>query len=584
MPMTTSRWERVGLVTLLTVTAVLYLWHLAINGYGNDFYAAAAQAGGQSWSAWFFGALDAQDFITVDKPPAALWITGLSVRVFGLSPWSVLAPQAVMGVAAVAVLYATVRRTLAGTRHAAVGALLAGAILGLTPAAALLFRFNNPDALLVLLLVVAAYCLIRAVESAAVWWLVAVGAALGAAFLTKMLQGFLVAPAFALTYLLLAPTTWRRRAMQLLAGCAALAVTAGWWIVVVQLVPPAERPFVGGSIDDTELELAVGYNGIDRIVGNGHAVRTGVDRLFTGEVGIEIGWLLPAATVAAGFGIHLAARRRLPRTQLAALVMWTVWLSVAAIVFGYMRGMVHAYYTVMLAPAIGGLIGCGAVWGWQRRARLDGRSWLAAMGVSATLSAAVLLHRNGFASIPPLVALLGAASLAALGVLAGRRVAPVAAVAGAVVAVLPTAAVAVATAMTPHHGSQPLAVQQERGDGWLGDLASNRDLAGLLATATTPWSAATNGSQAAAALELASGTSVMAVGGWRGDPVPTLPEFINDVHARRISFYVEAGRPLHGEVIRSANHTRAHTREIADWVAAHYPGVRIGSATVYRLL
>jgi len=228
MRMTTSRWERVGLVTLLTVTAVLYLWHLSINGYGNDFYAAAAQAGAQSWSAWFYGALDAHDFITVDKPPAALWITGLSVRLFGMSPWSVLAPQAVMGVAAVTVLYATVRRTLTGTRHAAAGALLAGAVLALTPAAALMFRFDNPDALLVLVLVAAAHCLTRAVGSAAVWWVVAAGAALGAAFLTKMLEGLIVAPAFALTYLLLAPTTWRRRAVHLLAGAAAVVIAAGW--------------------------------------------------------------------------------------------------------------------------------------------------------------------------------------------------------------------------------------------------------------------------------------------------------------------------------------------------------------------
>lgn len=581
--MTTSRWERVGPVALLTVTAVLYLWNLSINGYGNDFYAAAAQAGAQSWSAWFYGALDAGDFITVDKPPAALWITGLSVRLFGMNPWSVLAPQAVIGVAAVAVLYATVRRTLTGTPHAAVGALLAGTVLALTPAAALMFRFDNPDALLVLLLVVAAYCLTRAVESAAVWWLVAVGAALGAAFLTKMLEGFLVAPAFALTYLLLAPTTWWQRGYHLLAGTAAAGVAAGWWIVVVQLVPPGDRPFVGGSTDDSELELALGYNGMDRIVGSGHTAHTGIARMFSGEIGIEIGWLLPTAAVAAVFGVHLAARRGLPRSQLAALLMWTAWLSVATTVFAYMRGMVHAYYTVVLAPAVGALIGCGVMWAWPRRTRIDGRAGLAVMSVSTAIGAAVLLRHNGFDVRLP-AAIAGGAVVAALGMLAGRRFAPAAAVLGLVVAVLPTAGFTVATVMTPHRGSQPLALQQGRGSGWVDDLASNRDLARLLTTAATPWSAATNGSQAAAALEIASGTSVMAVGGWRGDPVPTLPEFVDDVHARRVTFYVEAGRPQHGEVIRGVNHTRAHTREIADWVAAHYAGVRIGSSTVYRLL
>ena len=159
------------------------------------FYAAAAQAGSQSWTAWFFGSLDAHDFITVDKPPAALWVTGLSVRLFGMSSWSVLAPQALMGVG---VGRGAVRHGAAGVLRRRAGraaGLLAGAVLACTPAAALMFRFNNPDALLVLLLTVAAYCLTRArrrPRRGAGWLLV--GVVMGAAFLTKMLQGFLVLP------------------------------------------------------------------------------------------------------------------------------------------------------------------------------------------------------------------------------------------------------------------------------------------------------------------------------------------------------------------------------------------------------
>ena len=148
----TARWPRWALATLLAATAVLYLWNLSARGYGNIFYAAAAQAGAHSWSAWFFGSLDAHDFITVDKPPGALWVTGLSVRLFGMSSWAVLVPQALMGVASVAVLYATVRRTFQDPQPGMVAGLLAGAALACTPAAALIFRFNNPDALLVLLL------------------------------------------------------------------------------------------------------------------------------------------------------------------------------------------------------------------------------------------------------------------------------------------------------------------------------------------------------------------------------------------------------------------------------------------------
>lgn len=584
--MTTSRWQHAGLFALLAATAALYLWHLSINGYGNDFYAAAAQAGAQSWSAWFYGALDARNFITVDKPPAALWITGLSVRLFGMNPWSVLVPEALMGVAAVAVLYATVRRSFSGRPYAPVAGLLAGAVLAVTPAAALMFRFNNPDALLVLLLVVAAYCLTRAVESASWRWLVAAGAVLGTAFLTKMLQGFLVLPAFGLTYLLLAPASWRRRLYHLLAAGGALVVAAGWWVLTVQLVPPSDRPYIGGSTDDTELDLALGYNGISRIVGGEHHAGAryghGLARLFTAEVGNEIGWLLPAAVAAAGFGLYLAARHRLPRTELAALVMWTGWLVTTSVVLGYMNGMLHPYYTVSLAPAIGALLGCGVVWAWRGRARLDARIALAVLASTAALSGINLLHRNMIGPTWLVWAITAVAVLAAIGLIVGHRVAVPGLVLAAVGGLIPVTGFAVATVTTPHRGTQPVTVNQS--SGWLGDLAENHELAAMLAATRTTWSAATNGSQPAAALEIASGTAVMAVGGWSGDPVPTLPQFIDDVHAGRITYYVEAGHRLHGEVIRAPNRTNAHTREIADWVAAHYTPVPMGSSTVYRLI
>src|SRR6478672_2788407 len=143
-----DRRERTGLLALLAATAVLYLWGLGASGYANDFYAAAVQAGTKSWKAFFFGSLDSANAITVDKPPASLWVMALSGRIFGFSSWSMLAPQALMAVGAVALLWATVRR-VAGPA----AGLLAGAVLALTPVAVLMFKFNNPDALLVLLMV-----------------------------------------------------------------------------------------------------------------------------------------------------------------------------------------------------------------------------------------------------------------------------------------------------------------------------------------------------------------------------------------------------------------------------------------------
>ena len=183
------RWVRPALLVLLLATAALYLWALGSAGWANDYYAAAVQAGTQDWKAWLFGSLDAGNAITVDKPPAALWVMVLSGRIFGFSAFTMLLPQALMGVSAVAVLYATVRRT-----SGSAAGLIAGAVLALTPVAALMFRFNNPDALLVLLMVVAAYCVVRATETASTRWIALAGCAMGFAFLTKMLQAFLVVP------------------------------------------------------------------------------------------------------------------------------------------------------------------------------------------------------------------------------------------------------------------------------------------------------------------------------------------------------------------------------------------------------
>src|SRR5664280_1557791 len=213
------RWVRPALLALLAGTAALYILGLGANGWANSFYTAAVQAGTQSWKAFFFGSFDAANFITVDKPPGSLWLTGLSARMFGVNAWSILVPQALAGVATVGLLYATVRR-----HFSAAAGLLAGAALALTPVATLMFRYNNPDALLVLLLVAGAYAVTRATETASARWLALAGVLVGFGFLTKALQALLVVPAFTLVYLLAAPTSLGRRLGHLvLAGVAMLA-------------------------------------------------------------------------------------------------------------------------------------------------------------------------------------------------------------------------------------------------------------------------------------------------------------------------------------------------------------------------
>ena len=193
-------WVRPSLAGLLLATGILYLWGLGASGWANAFYSAAVQAGSSSWKAFFFGSFDAANAITVDKPPASLWVMDLSARLFGVNAWSILVPQALMGVATVGVVFASVRRWFS-----AGAGLIAGAVVAVTPVAALMFRFNNPDALLVLLLTVAAYAVLRAMEAASWRWMALAGVLVGFGFLTKMLQAFIVLPAFGLVYLLAAP-------------------------------------------------------------------------------------------------------------------------------------------------------------------------------------------------------------------------------------------------------------------------------------------------------------------------------------------------------------------------------------------
>src|SRR5450755_2267265 len=295
-------WARPALVALLVCTGIAYLWDLSASGNANSFYAAAVQAGTRSWKAFFFGSLDSSSFITVDKPPASIWVMALSGRIFGFSSASMLIPQAIEGVAAVALLYAAVKRWFGSG-----AGLMAGGLLAITPVAALMFRFNNPDALLVCLLVAGAYCLIRALEGASTRWVLAAGTMIGFAFLAKMMQAFLVLPAFGLVYMVAAPTGLRRRLWQSLAGGLAILISAGWWVAIVALWPAGSRPMIDGSPDNNIFNLITGYNGLGRLFGasgpsggggggggTNFSGQRGVLRLFNQLMGGQASWLLPA--------------------------------------------------------------------------------------------------------------------------------------------------------------------------------------------------------------------------------------------------------------------------------------------------
>ncbi|MCA1169150.1 glycosyltransferase family 39 protein [Rothia kristinae] len=352
---------------LLAVTAAAYLWNLGANGWGNGFYAAAAQAGADNWEAFLFGSSDIGNSITVDKPPASLWPMALSVKLFGLSTWSLMVPEVLMGVASVALVYASVAR--------AVGrgpGLLAGYALAATPVAALMFRYDNPEALLLLLMSLAAYATVRAIDSGRIRWMVLCGAALGFAFLTKQLQGLLVVPGFGLAYLVLARGTLRRRLAGLAAALAALVVAAGWWVALVMLTPASDRPYIGGSQTNSFWDLTFGYNGLGRIsgeetgsVGGGATASPTMFRMFDSSFGGQISWLMPAAIILTAAALWITRRAARTDRRRATLVVWGSWFLTTWVVFSIMQGIQHAYYSVALAPAIAAMIGTGAAIVWD---------------------------------------------------------------------------------------------------------------------------------------------------------------------------------------------------------------------------
>jgi 4-amino-4-deoxy-L-arabinose transferase-like glycosyltransferase len=637
------RWTRPALIGLLAVTAVLYVWGLGASKWANAFYSAAVQAGAHSWKAFFFGSSDAANFITVDKTPLALWPMDLMARVFGVNAWSILLPQAAMGVATVWVLYATVRRSLTALdpRLAAGGALLAGLVMATTPVAALMFRFNNPDASLTLLLTVAAYAVVRAVERAGTRWLVLAGALVGLAFLAKMLQAFLVLPAFALVYLVMAPCGWGRRLWQLGLAGAAMVAAAGWWVAIVALVPAGSRPYAGGSQHDSVLELALGYNGLGRLNGDetGGLGNTNQDagwtRLFGPELGSQIAWLLPAALILLVAGVWATLHGTVAwRTDARSVgfALWGGWLLVTGAVFSLMQGIFHPYYAVALAPAVAALAGMGAAVLWGRRGHPVADVALAlTVAVTAWWSFRLLGRTPDFAPWLRFPVLVGGL-IAAACLLAGRRLPRAALVTAGIIAVVVSlagpSAYAVDTAGTPHTGAIPSAgprfagfpgrgrfggrppngfppgggfrvpanrpggaggpggVMGRPGGGGPGGLLDAGTPSAALTSvlrqnaAAYTWVAATVGSNSAAGYQLATGKPVMAIGGFNGtDPAPGLARFQAYVRSGRIHYFIGGGRPM----MRGGGSGSADAEQIAAWVAATYPARTVGGVTVYDL-
>jgi 4-amino-4-deoxy-L-arabinose transferase-like glycosyltransferase len=580
---------------VLALVAVLYLWNLTVSGYANTYYSAAALSASKSWSAWFFGSFDAANFITVDKPPLSTMVMGLSVRIFGLSSWTILAPEALAGVATVGVLFVAVKRSFDP-----VAALIAAIVMALTPAAVLIFRFNNPDALLTLLLVISAWALLRSLEHGSYRWVTLAAVCVGFAFLAKYLEAYLVLPGFALVFGFSANTTLRRRLLGLVAAFATVLVASGWWVAIVELLPAGSKPFIGGSTTGSVLDLIFGYDGLGRIFGasgpggggaggGGFSGEVGPLRLFNGQFFGEIAWLIPLALMCLVAGLWLRRWAHRTDARLAGYLLWGGWFVATAIVFSYMSGIIHSYYAVALAPAIAALVGAGLVDLWSARARI----WLGGVAVgllclgSAWFGSTLLDRTPSFyPGLGTVAILLAAAALLALVVAslpsfaenaAVRRLAVGAAALGVCATLIAPAAYALDTIGTAYGGGDPHPGPGTAGGvagglggggfggqsgsfggpggglpggpstglpgdgGGLGGNTSDTALLDYLVSnkGTATWIVAIDSAQDAGSIELATGLPVMAMGGFTGsDPTPTLAELEADIASGKLRFVI----------------------------------------------
>ena len=672
----------IAIALLMLAAAFVFFWNLTASGYANEFYSAAAQAGSKSWEAFLWGSLDAGNAITVDKPPASIWLMALSVRLLGLSSFAILLPQALMGVACTYLLYATVRRVWGNA-----AGIVTGIVFITMPVAALMFRFNNPDALLILLMLGAAACVLRGLELPAdrhgnrvrTRWYAVAGLLIGLGFLTKQFQVLLVLPGFGLAMLLHSPTTWPRRLLDAFVALGAMVVGAGWWVALTVLVPSGSRPYFGGSQTDSFIELTFSYNGLGRLTGNetgsvipgasealsggsqgGMWGETGLFRLWTSDFGDQITWLAPIAFAGIVLGLIAAAPAKkgqvcfgrfylgkrdckidldtVVRIRRAQVAIFGAWLIVTWLVFSFMAGIFHAYYTVALSPAIAVLVAiCGAsllalrdrpwmpgiaglliamtsAWDMAQILRSGSFAWLGVcigvIGVVAGLALCIIgfWMQDRLPATWPLALKHGARGIVTIGIvtlLAGPIVWTACTIStgytGSIVTAGPGGSMGGGpggggpggngapdgTSGTATDGSSSESVSDgidagtlDGGSGLLGGTSANDSLVELLTQNASGyrWAAATTGSQNAASYQLASELPVMAIGGFNGsDPAPTLDEFKVYVAQGLIRYYIASGGMGGGMGGSSA------ASEIAEWVAQNYTAQTIGNTTVYDL-
>lgn len=603
-------WERPTLLAILLSNAVLYIGNIGINGWANSFYSAAVQAGTMDWKAFFFGSSDWGNSITVDKPPLSLWIMGISARLFGLSPESLLIPQAVIGVMTTLLVYLVIRRSFSP-----IAAITSAVVFFTTPIITLLSRYNNPDPLMLLLMVAGAYLVIRAVESGKAKYFAWAGIFLGLGFMTKQLQAMISLPALALAFVACSPTPWRQKIRTCCIGLGTLTITAGFWMTAVDIIPSSDRPYVGGSSNDSALQLTLAYNGLNRLIPTAKDPTVdlipsqfrssdsdaGFLRLLNTNFFQEAGWLLVVGLLSCLWLCITWRKLSHSPARTATMIISVVWFLTSYFMLSFMGDGIHTYYTAMLAPPLAFIIGLGIESLLSLKSSQGARLMASGTVLAGTLVAWALMN-SVETWHPALTTILLACGLGGAVLLAVKPpthwINIVACSMSAVGLISAPLATSIYTTTVPHSGSNPLSGPLTKSTAsvsrfldavgrneppWAYDMGFGFEpgpelIALTKDTASCAWGAATYPSQSAAKLQLASSKAVIPIGGFAGtDPAPTLVEFRQLVERGDICF-----------LIWHENHLELPGRsvpliEISEWVESEFESTLIDGTKVYDL-
>jgi 4-amino-4-deoxy-L-arabinose transferase-like glycosyltransferase len=548
--------RRLALLLIAGLAAIAYGWALGRDPL-EPYYAAAVRSMSMSWHNFIFGAFDPAGTVTLDKLPGAFWVQALAVRAFGVHTWVMVLPQVIEGVLTVLVLYRAVQR-LAGPT----AGLIAAAVLAVSPATVALNRGNISDSLMILLLVLAADAVSAAIVNGSQRRLVLAGVWVGLAFQAKMIEAWMVLPAFGLAYLIGGPGTSRQRLRQLVVAGLVAAIVSLSWMTAITLVPSSQRPYVDGSHSDSIYGQVFRYNGFGRfgeqtplqlLAGQslglgaiGSTPAAAPDRLFRGDLGRDTGWLLPAALVIAAWGIASRRRRTRGDPLRACLVLWGGWLVTLAGVFS-VATTINAYYTAALAPAMAAVIGAGIAAVWSEGRSGSRRRISLAIIVGATVAYAAWLVPGSGTNVPawlaPAVVIVGLGAVAAaLGSIARRSdtVFVVALAAGLLASCLaPTVA---STEIVAHHEGAFDTPFEPAGEEAAIDALFVQTPAQValtiprleLARRGAPYLLATQTAAVASVFINASGLEALPIGGFTGTiPSPSLPQLKADIRHSR---------------------------------------------------